>query len=86
MTKSKKTTQTFEEQIAQQILENYDLKNAQDIQDALKQVFGPILKPYWKGKCRITSVMKRMDIQKIQQMPVMGISRRRWKPRWAKPR
>jgi len=46
MTKSKKTTQTFEEQIAQQILENYDLKNAQDIQDALKQVFGPILKPY----------------------------------------
>ena len=29
MTKSKKTIQTFEEQIAQQILENYDLKNSQ---------------------------------------------------------
>lgn len=43
MTKRKKSTPTFGEQIAQQILENYDLKNAQDIQDALKQVFGPIL-------------------------------------------
>lgn len=46
MTKRKKTTPTFGEQIAQQILENYDLKDARDIQDALKQVFGPIFEAY----------------------------------------
>lgn len=65
-------------------LKNYKLKDTQDIQDALKQVFGPIFEAVLKGECKITSVMKRIGIQKIQQMPVMGISRRRWKPRWAK--
>ena len=50
MTKRKKTTPTFGEQIAQQILENYDLKDAQDIQDALKQVFGPIFEAVLKGE------------------------------------
>lgn len=37
MTKRKKTTPTFGEQIAQHILENYDFKGAQDIQDALQE-------------------------------------------------
>ncbi len=50
MTKHKKTMPTFGEQIAQQILENYDIKDAQDIQDALKQVFGPIFEAVLKGK------------------------------------
>ena len=50
MTKRKKTTPTFGEQIAQQILENYALKDAQDIQDALKQVFGPIFEAVLKGE------------------------------------
>ena len=50
MTKRKKTTPTFGEQIAQQILENYDIKDAQDIQDALKQVFGPIFEAVLKGE------------------------------------
>lgn len=50
MTKRKKTTPTFGEQIAQQILENYELKDAQDIQDALKQVFGPIFEAVLKGE------------------------------------
>lgn len=39
MTKRKKTIPTPGEQIAQQILDNYDLKDTQDIQDALKQIF-----------------------------------------------
>lgn len=42
MTKRKETILTPGEKIAQQILDNYDLKNTQDVQDALKQVFGPI--------------------------------------------
>lgn len=46
MTTRKKSMPTLGEQIAQQIIANYDLKNAQDVQDALKQVFGPILKLY----------------------------------------
>lgn len=50
MTKRKKSTPTFGEQIAQQILENYDLKDAKDIQEALKQVFGPIFEAVLKGK------------------------------------
>lgn len=50
MTKRKKSTPTFGEQIAQQILENYDLKDAQDIQNALKQVFGPIFEAVLKGE------------------------------------
>ena len=49
MTKRKKSTPTFGEQIAQQILENYDLKDAQDIQNALKQV-GPIFEAVLKGE------------------------------------
>ena len=50
MTKRKKTTPTFGEQIAQQILENYNIKDAQDIQDTLKQVFGPIFEAVRKGE------------------------------------
>ena len=50
MTKRKKSTPTPGEQIAQQILENYDLKDAQDVQDALKQVFGPIFEAVLKGE------------------------------------
>ena len=50
MTKRKKTTPTFGEQIDQQILENQDVRDAQDIQDALKQVFGPIFEAVLKGE------------------------------------
>ncbi len=50
MTKRKKTIPTPGEQIAQQILDNYDLKDTQDIQDALKQIFGPIFEAVLKGE------------------------------------
>lgn len=50
MTKRKKSTPTPGEQIAQQILANYDLKNAQDVQDALKQIFGPIFEAVLNGE------------------------------------
>ena len=52
MTKRKKETLTPGEQIAQQILENYDIHNAQDVQDALKQVFGPIFEAVLKGEMK----------------------------------
>ena len=52
MTKRKKETLTPGEQIAQQILENYDINNAQDVQDALKQVFGPIFEAVLKGEMK----------------------------------
>lgn len=50
MTKRKVTILTPGEKIAQQILDNYDLKNTQDVQDALKQVFGPIFEAILKGE------------------------------------
>ena len=50
MTKRKKSTPTFGEQIAQQILENYDIKDAADIQDAWKQIFGLIFEAVRKGE------------------------------------
>lgn len=50
MTKRKETILTLGEKIAQQILDNYDLKNTQDVQDALKQVFGPIFEAILKGE------------------------------------
>lgn len=40
MTKRKETILTPGGKIAQQILDNYDLKNTQDVQDALKQALG----------------------------------------------
>ena len=50
MTTRKKSMPTLGEQIAQQIIANYDLKNAQDVQDALKQVFGPIFEAVLNGE------------------------------------
>lgn len=47
MTKKEKTPG---EQIAQQILSNYDLKTAEDVQCALKQIFGPIFESMLKGE------------------------------------
>ena len=38
------------EQIAKQILDNYDLKNAQDVQEVMKQIFGPIFESMLKGE------------------------------------
>ena len=42
MAKCKTPPTTPCEQIAQQILNNYDIKSAEDVQDVLKQIFGPI--------------------------------------------
>ena len=38
------------EQIAQQILDNYDIKSAEDVQDVLKQIFAPIFESMLKGE------------------------------------
>ena len=45
-----KKAPTAGEQIAKQILENYDIKDARDVQDVLKQVFGPLLESMLKGE------------------------------------
>lgn len=39
-------------QIAKQILEKYDIKDAQDIQDVLKQIFGPLFESMLKGEMK----------------------------------
>ena len=45
-----KKNPTASEQIAKQILANYDLKTAQDVQDVLKQIFGPLFESMLKGE------------------------------------
>ena len=66
MTKRKETILTPGEKIAQQILDNYDLKNTQDVQDALKQVFGPIFEAILKGEMQ----------NKVLAMYARGMSQR----------
>ena len=50
MAKCKTPPTTPGEQIAQQILNNYDIKSAEDVQDVLKQIFGPISESMLKGE------------------------------------
>ena len=50
MAKCKTPPTTLCEQIAQQILNNYDIKSAEDVQDVLKQIFGPIFESMLKGE------------------------------------
>ncbi len=50
MAKRKDTPATPGEQIAQQILANYDIKTAQDIQDVLKSIFAPMFEVALKGE------------------------------------
>ena len=42
MARRKNSPSVLGEQMAKQILDNYDLKNAQDVQETMKQIFGPI--------------------------------------------
>ena len=50
MAKCKTPPTTPGEQIAQQILNNYDIKSAEDVQDVLKQIFSPIFESMLKGE------------------------------------
>ncbi|RHM57658.1 IS256 family transposase [Mitsuokella sp. AF33-22] len=50
MAKRKTPLTTPGEQIAQQILDNYDIKSAEDVQDVLKQIFAPIFESMLKGE------------------------------------
>ena len=50
MAKCKTPPTTPGEQIAQQILNNYDNKSSEDVQDVLKQIFGPIFESMLKGE------------------------------------
>lgn len=50
MARKKNTPNTPGEQIAQQILSNYDIKDAQDVQDVLKQICAPIFESMLKGE------------------------------------
>ena len=50
MAKCKTPPTTPGEQIVQQILNNYDIKSAEDVQDVLKQIFGPIFESMLKGE------------------------------------
>lgn len=45
-----KKAPTAGEQIAKQILDNYDIKDAQDVQDILKQIFGSLFESMLKGE------------------------------------
>ena len=50
MTKRKNKELTPGEQITQQILSNYDIRDAQDVQNVLKQIFAPIFESMLKGE------------------------------------
>lgn len=50
MARKKNTPNTPGEQIAQQILSSYNIKDAQDVQDVLKQIFAPIFESILKGE------------------------------------
>ena len=50
MAKCKTPPTTPGEQIAQQIINNYDIKSTEDVQDVMKQIFGPIFESMFKGE------------------------------------
>lgn len=83
MTKRKKSMPTFGEQITQQILENYELKDAQDIQDALKQVFGPIFEAVLKGEMQNHLGYEKNGHSEDSTNARNGYSQKTL-PRWAK--
>ena len=58
MTRRKNSPSVPGEQIAKQILNNYDLKNAQDVQEVMKQIFGPIFESMLKAIWKIISAAK----------------------------
>ncbi len=47
---NKDTSKTPGQQIAELILENYEMNDAQDVQDAVKQVFAPIFEAMLNGE------------------------------------
>ena len=48
--------------IIYQLLEEYDIQSAEDIQDALKDLLGGTIKERWKQKWMIISAMKNQSI------------------------
>lgn len=50
MAKRRKTPNNPGEQIAQQILSNYDLNDAQDVPNIMKQIFGTIFESMLKDE------------------------------------
>ena len=61
MAKCKTPPTTPGEQIAQQILNNYDIKSAEDVQDVLKQILAPFLSPCSKVRWKIISAIRSMS-------------------------
>ena len=49
--------------IIHQLLEEYDIQSAEDIQDALKDLLGGTIKERWKQKWMIISAMKNQSTQ-----------------------
>ena len=49
--------------IIHQLLEEYDIQSAEDIQDALKDLLGGTIKERWKQKWMIISAMKNQNAQ-----------------------
>lgn len=72
MAKRKQTPNTPGEQI----LSHYDLKDAQDVQNVMKQIFGPILNLCWKAKWKIISATKRMSALPAATMHAMAIRKK----------
>ena len=48
--------------IIYQLLEEYDIQSAEDIQDALKDLLGGTIKERWKQKWMIISAMKNQNV------------------------
>lgn len=63
--------------IAQAIINEYNPKNAEDMQDALKDIFGPMFESMLQGRWMHISVMNPTAMpQKIQQTGVTDTQKR----------
>ena len=84
MAKCKTPPTTPGEQIAQQILNNYDIKSAEDVQDVLKQIFGPIFESMLKGEMENHLGHKKHERSEDGDNVRNGYSSKTLKPLWAR--
>lgn len=66
MARRKNSPSAPDEQSAKQILDNYDFKNAQDVQEVIKQSFGSIFESMLKGDHRwqdLDLAIEREDVR-----------------------
>jgi putative transposase len=67
--------------LAEQILENYQPKSVQDMQEALKDIFGPMFESMLKGEMNHhLGYETNSKEKKIHQTDVMDMERRPYRP------